>query len=47
MTDDYTPEDLLELIEDGYPSTIKDEETSRSFLSEAEKILARWKLIEG
>ena len=47
MTDDFTPEEVLEFIEDGYASSHKDEEASKRFLSEAEKIIARWKMIEG
>ena len=46
MTDDFTPEEVLEFIEDGYASCLKDEEASKRFLSEAEKIIARWKIIE-
>ena len=46
MTDDFTPEEVLEFIEDGYASNLKEEEASKRFLSEAEKIIARWKMIE-
>ena len=45
MMDDFTPEEVLGFIRNGYASNLKDEEASR-FLSEAEKIIARWKMIE-
>jgi len=44
--DGFAPEEVLEFIEDGYASYLKDEEASKKFLSEAEKIIARWKMIE-
>jgi len=47
MTDDFTPEEVLEFIEDGYASSLKEEEASKRFLSDVEKIIARWKMIEG
>jgi len=47
VTDDFTPEEVLEYIKDGYASCLRDEEDSKRFLSETEKIVARWKMIEG
>jgi len=45
VTDDFTPEEVLEFIEDDYASCLKDE-ASKRFLSEAVKIIERWKMIE-
>ena len=47
VTDDFTPEEVLEYIKDGYASRLRDEEASKRFLSEAKKIVARWKMIEN
>jgi len=44
MKDDFTPEEVLEIVE--FTSTLKGEEASKSFLSDVKRIIARWKMIE-
>ena len=47
MKDDFTPEEVLEFMEDGFASNIEDKGTLEEFHSKAKGIIARWKLIEG
>jgi len=47
MKDDFTPEEVLEFIEMGFASNLKNEKDSERFLSEIKRIVARWKIIDG
>jgi len=46
IMDDFTPEEVLGFIRNGYASRLEDEEALKRFLLEVEKIIARWKMIE-